>query len=74
MRVVNAAEAARVLGININTVYELANQGRIPAFRVGRLWRFSLPELEKWIATGGSWGGLEIPPDLRSSRKGGEET
>jgi excisionase family DNA binding protein len=73
MRVVNAAEAARVLGINVNTVYELANQGRIPAFRVGRLWRFSLTELEEWIAKGGHRGGLEIPPDLRPSRKGGEK-
>jgi excisionase family DNA binding protein len=73
MRVVNAAEAARVLGINVNTVYELANQGRIPAFRVGRLWRFSLTELEGWIAKGGHRGGIEIPRDWRDVKRGGEK-
>jgi excisionase family DNA binding protein len=71
MRVVDVVEAAKVLGVNKSTVYEMANQGTIPAFRVGRLWRFSLAELEAWAAKGGQKGGLEIPPDLRVGRKGG---
>jgi excisionase family DNA binding protein len=70
VRVIDVTEAARVLGVNKSTVYEMANQGTIPAFRVGRLWRFSLTELEAWIAKGGHKGVLEIPPDLRVTKKG----
>jgi excisionase family DNA binding protein len=70
MQVIDVTEAARVLGVNKSTVYEMANQGTIPAFRVGRLWRFSLAELEAWMARGGHKGGLDIPPDLRVTKKG----
>ena len=32
------------------TVYRLAANGQIPAFKLGGVWRFRRAELERWIA------------------------
>ena len=32
------------------TVYRLAQQGEIPAFKLGGTWRFRRSELDHWIA------------------------
>ena len=42
-------EVAGYLRIPVSTVYRLAQQGRIPASKVGRQWRFSRRALERWI-------------------------
>ena len=38
--VLTIREVARFLRIKDRTVYALANKGEIPAFKVGRQWRF----------------------------------
>ena len=43
-------ELAKQFGVNVTTVYRLAKQGKLPAFKVGNLWRFSEVRLEEWIA------------------------
>lgn len=43
-------EVAKRFGLNSTTVYRLAQQGKLPAFKVGRQWRFSHARLEEWIA------------------------
>lgn len=43
-------EAADLLRIPLSSVYKLAQQGRIPAQKVGRHWRFYRPTLLNWIA------------------------
>ena len=49
-------EVARYLRIPVSTVYRLAQQGRIPASKVGRQWRFSRKALERWIESGSQVG------------------
>jgi excisionase family DNA binding protein len=44
--------AATVLGVSTSTIYHLAQQGEIPATRVGREWRFSRQNLVQWVANG----------------------
>jgi excisionase family DNA binding protein len=39
-RLLTVAEVAELLRINKSTVYRMAKQGRLPATRVGRQWRF----------------------------------
>lgn len=41
-------EVAARFGVNATTVYRLVKQGKIPAFKVGNQWRFSLDRLEQW--------------------------
>ena len=42
-----AEEAAKYLGIHPSTVRRLARRGELPAFRIGKLWRFEPAELMK---------------------------
>jgi len=39
-RAVNADEIAELLAVHRSTIYSLARSGAIPAFKVGRMWRF----------------------------------
>lgn len=43
-------EVAEYLRIPVSSVYKLAQEGKIPAQKVGRHWRFHRPTLTKWIA------------------------
>jgi len=41
-------EVAKYLRIPRSTIYYLAQTKRIPAFRVGKHWRFEKEVIEKW--------------------------
>ncbi|MCF5911150.1 helix-turn-helix domain-containing protein [Aeromonas veronii] len=43
-------EVAAYLKAGKRTVYRLAQEGRIPAFKLGGSWRFRRAELDNWIA------------------------
>ena len=43
-------EAAEYLGLNVRTIYHLANNGKLPGRKVGRSWRFSKDALDKWLS------------------------
>ena len=43
-------EVAAYLKAGKKTVYRLAQQGRIPGFKLGGTWRVRRSELDRWIA------------------------
>ncbi len=43
-------EVATYLKAGRRTVYRLAANGQIPAFKLGGTWRFHRAELDRWIA------------------------
>ncbi|HEL5054230.1 methylation-associated defense system helix-turn-helix domain-containing protein MAD1 [Achromobacter xylosoxidans] len=43
-------EVAAYLKAGRRTVYRLAAEGKIPAFKLGGTWRFRRTELDQWIA------------------------
>ena len=43
-------EVAAYLKAGKRTVYRLAQEGKIPAFKLGGTWRFRRSYLERWIA------------------------
>ena len=43
---------ADMLGVSIDTVYKLANQGTIPGFRAGKEWRFHRQNIHDAVKTG----------------------
>jgi excisionase family DNA binding protein len=45
------AEAAEFLRLGRSTVYRLLREGKLPAHKVGRTWRFDPEELNVWIRT-----------------------
>lgn len=44
-----AAETCRYLKITPRTLYRYIHARRIPAFKLGKEWRFVRSELEQWI-------------------------
>ncbi len=48
--VLTVEEAADLLRIPRSSVYKLAQEGKIPAQKVGRHWRFHRATLLKWVA------------------------
>ncbi len=43
-------EVAHYLRLEPETVRSLARRQKLPAIKVGRLWRFSLPDVQAWLA------------------------
>lgn len=50
-------ETARLLRIHPETLREKARQGKIPALKVGRQWRFVRDQLDAWLRQGD-----DVPP------------
>jgi excisionase family DNA binding protein len=42
-------EVAEMLKVSDKTVYSMAKQGVIPAFKVGNQWRFRKGDIENWM-------------------------
>lgn len=47
--VMTLIEASTYLKVNKYTIYRLAQKGRIPAFKVGKIWRFKRDKMEVWM-------------------------
>ena len=47
-----AEEVAEYLKVDIMTIYRLAKDGRIPASKIGHLWRFKKTEIDEWFKNG----------------------
>jgi PTS system nitrogen regulatory IIA component len=45
-------EVAEYLRVKPSTVYDWAKRGKIPAVKIGRLWRFESEGIEAWIKSG----------------------
>ena len=48
-RFMTVAEVADYLHVSLTTVHRLARHGLIPAFRIGRDYRFGRDEIDRWI-------------------------
>ena len=48
-RLLNAREAARYLGLEVDTVYKKARFRELPSVKVGRALRFDLSALERYV-------------------------
>jgi len=46
---IGTKELAEYLGIKLNTVYSWVSMRRIPYVKVGRLTKFDLKEIDKWL-------------------------
>ena len=42
-------EICDYLGVKRDTVYKLISKHNLPAYRVGRLWKFKLSEVVEWV-------------------------
>lgn len=42
-------EVATLLAVDEKTIYRLAQQGKLPGFKVAGTWRFQLQDIHGWI-------------------------
>ena len=47
-------EIAAYLGIKRDTVYKWIDGRKMPAHKVGRLWKFRREEVDDWVRSGGA--------------------
>lgn len=45
----NIHQVADYLQLNLSTVYQWAQQGRLPAIKLGGRWRFRRSDLDRWL-------------------------
>ena len=50
------AEIAEHLGVSRDTVYTWVNEKHLPAHKGGKLWKFQISEVDRWIRSGSSKG------------------
>ena len=54
---VDADEVADLLGLYPKTVQLMARQGKIPAIRVGKFWRFRKSAIDYWLRSEVNYAG-----------------
>lgn len=53
-RWLSVEEIAAHLGVSKETIYRWLEKEKIPANRIGRLWKFKASEVDHWIKGGGA--------------------
>ncbi len=48
-QILTLEEVSRYLKVNKATIYRMAQTGKIPALKVGKVWRFQRTRLEAWL-------------------------
>jgi excisionase family DNA binding protein len=48
--ILTAGEVADYLRVHRSTIYRLLERQELPAFKVGRDWRFDVKEIDRWRA------------------------
>ena len=48
-RLLTLDEVAEFLHVNPMTVYSWVRDGKIPAFKIGKVWRFRKTEIDEWL-------------------------
>lgn len=55
-RWLSVEEIASHLGVSKESIYRWAEQGKIPAHKVGRKWKFWVNEVNEWVRNGRAAG------------------
>jgi len=53
-RWLSVKEIAEYLGVKQDTIYKWITRKRMPAHKIGRLWKFKKDEIDKWVKSGGA--------------------
>lgn len=53
-RWLSVEEIAQHLGVSKETVYRWLEKQKVPAHRIGKLWKFRPSEVDQWVMSGGA--------------------
>ncbi|MCL2726737.1 MAG: helix-turn-helix domain-containing protein [Polyangiaceae bacterium] len=62
-------EVTKHLGVTQDSIYRWIEARGLPAHKIGRLWKFKLSEVDKWVRAGSAEGGEK--PASKKPRKAG---
>jgi len=48
VQILNVSELSEYLRVHKTTIYRMLKEGRLPGFRIGSDWRFSVEAIEQW--------------------------
>ncbi|MCI0623783.1 MAG: helix-turn-helix domain-containing protein [Acidobacteria bacterium] len=65
-RWLSVEEIAVHLGVNPDTVYKWIERKKMPAHKVGRLWKFQATEVDAWIRDGRASESVSFPGEGQS--------
>ncbi len=60
-RWLSVEEIAAHLGVSRDTIYKWLERKKMPAHKVGRLWKFLASEVDQWVKRGHA--GKDVVPD-----------
>ena len=69
----NAEDVARYLHLGKNTVYQLAKSGKLASYHVGRKLKFTLEDVEAYVASTHHANALQNAPQAQVAQPAGEE-
>ena len=72
-RWLSVGEIAAHLGVNPDTIYKWITRKKMPAHKLGRLWKFLASEVDQWVKGGlivASWNGPIAGGELRFAYAG----
>lgn len=49
-------EIANYIGVSRDTIYSWLSEKRMPSHKVGKLWKFKLTQVDKWVESGKAAG------------------
>lgn len=52
-RWLSVEDVCEYLGVARDTVYKLIARKNLPAYRIGRLWKFKVHEVDEWVKNRG---------------------
>ena len=67
LKILTVPEVCDYLHVSLATVYRLLRRKDIPAFRIGKNWRFNLEDLERWIQEESMLSELSLLEEKRKS-------
>ncbi len=66
--ILTVREVAAYLRLHAVTVYRMAQHGALPAFRVGRGWRFKRDQIDQWLLDRQIGNAMLVPPAAKLVR------
>ena len=62
-KILTVSELAEHLNVHRITIYRLLKSGTLPGFKIGRVWRFDLDEIGRWMADGKATEAMKAATD-----------